>query len=788
MCFNKPLLVVCAIAFAARAAFAQQSVTLTVAKTQEFKQTSTATPVQVTNPFSFRASVGSSFALSSASVTPQGANPIALTGSGTSFAFTSNVFPTIAALNAAFPNTAYTFNMQTAAGAPISGVVNVPATDNYPAAPKVTNTPWIGGGALQFDPTVPFTFSWSATTANSIVLTIRDPGGTVVYNTTASNTANSVTMPAAQLRPGVLYAAQLSFANTTSSNAVVSGVTVVSIASFTTTTNFTINPVTSPPSIASPSGITLIQGQPIAYQLATNTAANATLDTASLPAGMKWDPVTHIIYGTPTVSGNFVPSYTITNNAGTNGGVLTLATGTPPAGPSLANATSITGRVGVPFSFQVTTTGASAAAKFGATNLPSGLTISSSGLISGTVTAAGSTAVAVTISDGNSTRTSSLQLTFVTDAVLPVISSPKVVRIYPGQTVSYQITATYGASRVDEPSFTVYGTLPTGLTFDPKTGVISGTFSGTLQRDSGPPDLRFLNDSPLVQLAGTNTHGTGTSPLIFLAAPAGTVNLSTRLAVGSGDDVLIGGFIVTGNAPESLILRAIGPSLKSNGAPLAGALQDPVLELHDTTGATVATNDNWQDNPAQVQPIKDTGVPPTDNRESAIVATFQPSNFTAIVRGSGGTTGIGLVELYDLGTVTNDTAARAKLAQISTRGTVKTGDDAMIGGFIIQGTTTKVLVRGIGPELSAQGVSNALQDTTVTLFNGSGTQIAFNDDWQIASDGTNQSAAIIATGVAPHDDRESAILMALPIGSYTAVLRGKNNTSGVALVEVYALQ
>jgi hypothetical protein len=304
-------------------------------------------------------------------------------------------------------------------------------------------------------------------------------------------------------------------------------------------------------------------------------------------------------------------------------------------------------------------------------------------------------------------------------------------------------------------------------------------FGGSLMRDGGPPDYNFLNDSPLVQIAGTNTHGTGTSPLVFFAAPAGTVNLSTRMFVGTGDEVLIGGFIVTGNAPESVLLRGIGPSL-----PVADALQDPILEIHLPGNATAqTTNDNWKDDATQAQAVKDAGVPPTDDRESALLTTFQPASFTAIVRGKNSTTGIGLVELFDLGTQTQDTSQHGKLAQISTRGTVRTGDNVMIGGFIIQGSATKTLLRGIGPELAAQGVAGALQDTTLDLVNGTGTVIASNDDWK-----STQAQEIINTGVPPSDDRESALIATLNPGNYTAVLRGKNTTTGVALVEVYNLQ
>ncbi|MEO6971671.1 MAG: hypothetical protein ABI217_12355 [Chthoniobacterales bacterium] len=242
------------------------------------------------------------------------------------------------------------------------------------------------------------------------------------------------------------------------------------------------------------------------------------------------------------------------------------------------------------------------------------------------------------------------------------------------------------------------------------------------------------------------------------------------MSVGTGDNVLIGGFIITGTEAKEVVVRAIGPSL-----PLTGVLGDPVLELHDSTGATIATNDNWQDS-ANKQAIIDAGFAPTNEKESAILMTLEPGSYTAIVQRVGGTTGIALVEVYDL-----DRTVDSKLANISTRGAVQTGDNVMIGGLIILGSTnTDVLVRAIGPELTAFGVNGALEDTTLELHDKNGALLTSNDDWK-----ETQQSAIAATGLAPKDDRESAILMTLAPDSYTAIVRGKNGTTGVALVEVY---
>jgi hypothetical protein len=259
------------------------------------------------------------------------------------------------------------------------------------------------------------------------------------------------------------------------------------------------------------------------------------------------------------------------------------------------------------------------------------------------------------------------------------------------------------------------------------------------------------------------------------------LNLSTRLLVQTGDNAGIGGFIINGTVSKRVVLRAIGPSLTAHGVP--SALQDPTLELHDHTGAMIAFSDNWRD--TQQSAIEATGLAPRDNRESAMIQTLSPAAYTAIVRGAGNTSGIALVEVYDV-----DPNENSKLANISTRGLVGVGDNVMIGGFIVRGGlgvngagSEKVLVRGIGPSLTQHGIPNALQDPTLELHNGNGTLIASNDNWK-----DTQQSQIQATGLAPFNDRESAILATLVQGNYTAVLRGKNNTTGIGLVEVYQVQ
>jgi hypothetical protein len=278
-------------------------------------------------------------------------------------------------------------------------------------------------------------------------------------------------------------------------------------------------------------------------------------------------------------------------------------------------------------------------------------------------------------------------------------------------------------------------------------------------------------------------HGTSTFQLLFLAAPSGLTQISTRLPIGTGNDVLIGGFIIgadptNADAQKGVIVRAIGPSLAAFG--ISGALADPVLELHGANGALIAMNDDWRSG-GQEQTIIETHVPPTDDKESAIVGGLDPGNYTAIVRGKNDTTGIALVEVYDLGTASLDPdSIRTQLKEISTRGNVLAGDNVMIGGFIVEVVTIRSLVRAIGPSLSAFGITNALQDTTLELHDGNGAAIAMNDNWR-----SDQEQVIIDTGAPPTDDRESAIVANLVPGAYTAIVRGKNNTTGVALVEKF---
>jgi hypothetical protein len=260
--------------------------------------------------------------------------------------------------------------------------------------------------------------------------------------------------------------------------------------------------------------------------------------------------------------------------------------------------------------------------------------------------------------------------------------------------------------------------------------------------------------------------------------PAQALNISTRLRVETGERVMIGGFIITGIEPKKVAIRGIGPSLANFG--LGGVLADPTLELRGSDGALLVQNDNWQDNPAQAAELTNLGLALQNPNESGIVATLDPGAYTAIIAGKNQTSGLALVEIYDA-----DVAAASKLANISTRGFVQSGDNVMIGGFILgngDGSAT-VAVRGIGPSLGQLGLSDVLADPTLQLRDGNGAVLIANDNWQ---DDSVAAAQLTAQGLAPSDPLESGIFATVPPGLFTAILAGKSGGVGLGLLEVYS--
>jgi|GEM_PF-2531703 len=341
------------------------------------------------------------------------------------------------------------------------------------------------------------------------------------------------------------------------------------------------------------------------------------------------------------------------------------------------------------------------------------------------------------------------------------------------------------ADSADPGSFTLVPALNwSSPTNQPEASALDGNAAANRSTLSANPNVNVgPGEYFMVRWVDTNRPGTDgyqgiDNVSITFSATTGTnlANLSTRLKVDTGDNALIGGFIVTGTQPKKVIVRAIGPSL-----PFVGKLENPTLELHDGTGALLASNDDWMNStPADKQAIIDSGIPPANDLESAIVRTLPANNagYTAIVRGVNNTTGIGVVEAYDL-----DRTIDSKLANISTRGLVQTGNNVLIAGTIVTGAAPQmVVIRAIGPSLPFAG---KLADPTLELRDADGGLLQANDNWKDSP----YKQAIIDSGVPPTNDSESAILAGLPGNgaSYTAIVRGANNGTGIGLVEVYAL-
>jgi len=254
------------------------------------------------------------------------------------------------------------------------------------------------------------------------------------------------------------------------------------------------------------------------------------------------------------------------------------------------------------------------------------------------------------------------------------------------------------------------------------------------------------------------------------------LELSTRGLVSSGDNALIGGFVISGTDPKSMVLRALGPSLSSFG--VSNVLADPVLNVYNSAGTLIATNDNWQSDPNHFI-LEANGLAPDNVLESATVQTLAPGAYTVIVTGNTSTPGIGLVELYDLSPLSNST-----LGNMSTRGSVGTLDNVLITGFTIGDVANAtVIVRALGPSLASHGVSGVLSDPIVTIYDSTGAAIASNDNWL---DNVNW-IDVRQNGLSPLSPLESALVLHLPAGAYTAIVRGANDGTGIGLAEVYTL-
>jgi hypothetical protein len=368
-----------------------------------------------------------------------------------------------------------------------------------------------------------------------------------------------------------------------------------------------------------------------------------------------------------------------------------------------------------------------------------------------------------------------------------------------GTTTIFEVRA--GVDNPPSVGISETGTLPPGhytLSVEIGTEAFGGVGTGghssssadfDFALDQAPPATPTPTPTPTATATATATATpavTATPAPTATATPALTptptpgevtqpVNLSTRLLVGTGDNVGIGGFIITGSAPKQVLLRGLGPSLA--GAGIANPLADPVLELHGPGSFVTVTNNNWRE--TQEAQITATGIAPPNDLESAILVTLDPGAYTAVLRGNGGTSGVALVEVYGLG------ASASKLANISTRGFISTGNNIVIAGFILSPGSSSdfIIIRGLGPSLGAFGLSPVLANPTLELRDSNGTLLKSNNDWYE----TQIEPPVFGTGLEPTHMLESAIGATLPPGSYTALLSGVNGGTGLGLVEVYDL-
>jgi hypothetical protein len=318
-----------------------------------------------------------------------------------------------------------------------------------------------------------------------------------------------------------------------------------------------------------------------------------------------------------------------------------------------------------------------------------------------------------------------------------------------------------------------------GVVISVPTGYVSGTALSDIATYSGTT-LAQLHVTPgtYVWKWGKKANQNFTLQIPPGPPPATHVtNISTRVSVQTGQGVAIAGFIVTGTDSKVVVIRALGPTLTNFN--VTGVLADPTLGLYDGSGTLISSNNDWKNTDAP-DILQNTGLAPSFDVESAIAINLQPGNYTVILSGNNGTTGVGLVEVYDIGS-----GVSAELTNVSTRGLVGTGQNVVIAGFITsEGSgSTQVVVRGLGPTLTQYGVSGALADPLVTLVDHNGNVVQTNNNWK----NSQQAAAIQATGKAPPNDLEAAILATVQPGNYTAILFGNGGGTGIGLVEVYKL-
>jgi Putative Ig domain len=542
-----------------------------------------------------------------------------------------------------------------------------------------------------------------------------------------------------------------------------------------------VAPVTHAPTITSAASTTFTPGTEGIFTIhTTGTPTSSIALTGTLPAWLSFvdnTDGTATLLGIPDFGG--APSYSFTVTA-TNGiapdatQTFTLSINNP--SPAITSANNTTFVVGTFASFTVRTSPPVPSATVNSSGtLPAGISFTSNGdgtaTIGGTASAGSQGSYPINITASNGTLPDATQpFTITVQDAPPVLEAPAITSAAStsftmGTAGTFTITTTGSPT----PTLELTGAQPAWMSFVDNTDG-TATISGT--PDSGS-DLSYnftITARNGVSPVATQDFTLGITPTSVSAQLA---NVATRLVVQTGDKVGIGGFIITGTDPKKVLIRGLGPTLTLFG--ISNALQDPMLELHSSTGAVLISNDNWK--VPQQADIEGTSLAPPDDREAAILLNLQPGSYTAIESGKNGTTGVGLIEVYDV-----DVLSASHLTNISTRGLVQTGNNVMIGGFVVSGASgsLNLVVRALGPTLTSFGVANALADPTLQLVDGNGTVIASNNNWK-----DSQQTQLQNTGLQPPNNLESAIATTASPGNYTAIVRGVNNTTGVGLVEVY---